>query len=135
MGCGAPTTRGTSNGDLRGAASELGTYARSLCRARTRVSGYFGSELFRDPAMSILLDLFASEEEGKVVSSTSCAGVAGVSLTTTLRYIHMLEEENLVSRHPDKSDGRRIIVKLTDRARTAVARMLSDFRALALPQS
>ena len=86
--------------------------------------------LFRDPAYDLLLDLVASEEEGRTVYATDCAVAARVPVSTILRYVSLLEAEGLIDREPDTLDGRRIIVRLTERARSAMHDHLGEIAAL-----
>jgi DNA-binding MarR family transcriptional regulator len=54
------------------------------------------------------------------MSVTSLCIGAAVPATTALRWIRMLEKEQLVSRIPDALDGRRIYIAMTQ---NAVSRM------------
>jgi len=73
----------------------------------------FGGDLFGEPAWDILLDLFIAAKEGKRISITSaCIGAAAPS-TTSLRWLNILEREQLIEREGDSNDLRRSYVRLT----------------------
>jgi predicted transcriptional regulator len=79
--------------------------------------------LFGEPAWDILLDLFASEAEGKSVSISSACLAAAVPMTTALRWVSRLEEEGLIERSAT-GDRRRINVHLTRSGRERVERIV-----------
>ncbi len=94
----------------------------AMCRERDAV---FGTAMFSEPAWDILLDLFVSEHDGRQLSVSSvCIGARAPS-ATALRYLKMLEENALVERIRDMSDGRRSHVRLTMRGRRHMTRLLS----------
>lgn len=71
------------------------------------------SKLFSDPAWDILLDLLRAELKGTPVSITSACAASGVPHTTALRYVRILEIEDLISRRADAEDGRRAFLTVT----------------------
>ncbi|MCJ2180325.1 winged helix DNA-binding protein [Novosphingobium album (ex Hu et al. 2023)] len=90
----------------------LGTY--NMRRHREKV---FGSpQLFGEPTWDILLDLFIGELRNRPMQTTSVCLGSQVPQTTALRWITLLEKEDLVRRYRDKTDSRRVYVQLTDRA-------------------
>jgi DNA-binding MarR family transcriptional regulator len=91
----------------------------------------FPAHLFADPAWDILLELYAAELGQRRMSVTSLCIGAAVPATTALRWIRMLEKEQLVSRIPDALDGRRIYIAMTQ---NAVSRMQA-FLALSNPRN
>jgi DNA-binding MarR family transcriptional regulator len=108
------------------AAISYGAYARAIVTERARIGKYLDPTLFSDPAFDILLDLLASEEEGRKVSMSSCAYAARVARTTGLRWICLLESKGLVERVADAEDQRTTLVRLTDAARTSLIRYLQQ---------
>jgi DNA-binding MarR family transcriptional regulator len=96
---------------------------RAVLRARRRREAIFGKDLFADPAWDILLELYAAELGQRRVPTSELAAVAGIPLTTTLRWISKLESEGLLTREDDPLDGRRVWVALT---RNALP-MMTDF--------
>lgn len=95
---------------------ELAKAARWYLCARRRREATFGRELFADPCWDIMLDLFASQAEGKRVSVSSACIAANVPATTALRWLTRLEEVGLVKRASDPRDGRRAFIVLSDPA-------------------
>jgi predicted transcriptional regulator len=101
--------------------TSLGIVARAMYNER-RVRDHVAElALFGEPAWDILLDLFASEAEGKSVSISSACLAASVPMTTALRWVSRLEEEGLIERSAT-GDRRRINVRLTGSGRDKVAR-------------
>lgn len=90
----------------------LETY--NLRRQREKVFG--SSHLFGEPTWDILLDLFIGELRNTPMQTTSVCIGSQVPQTTALRWIALLEKEDLVHRYRDKTDSPRVYVQLTDRA-------------------
>lgn len=103
--------------------ANLGSVARAMYNERRLRDQAAGIRLFGEPAWDILLDLFASEAEGKAVSVSSACLAASVPMTTALRWLARLEAEALVERSAT-GDRRRINVCLTAGGRDRVARTL-----------
>lgn len=99
---------------------------RRYLSARRLRDTLFPHDLFADPAWDILLDLFASELEGKHVSVSSACIASGVPSPTALRWLHRLEELGLIKREPDGADDRRAALTLTSAGREPLARWLED---------
>ena len=83
------------------------------------------------PAWDMLLDLMAARLEERVVSVSSLCIAAAVPPTTALRWIKTMTDTGLMERKPDRSDGRRIFIDLTERAASAMDAYLT--RAAAMP--
>jgi DNA-binding MarR family transcriptional regulator len=81
---------------------------------------HLDADLFADPAYDILLDLFASGEEGRPVSMSSGAYAARVARTTALRWIRLLEKRGLIEFYADEADRRLTLIRLTASARTSL---------------
>ncbi|WP_449472034.1 hypothetical protein [Sphingobium chungangianum] len=91
---------------------ELAALARRLLQesfARERILSF---DLFADPAWHIVLDLFASEVEGKSISVSSACIISGAPSTTALRHLNWLSERGAVLRIKDRNDARRWYVRL-----------------------
>lgn len=80
---------------------------RAVIRARRMRDQFFTGELFADPAWDMLLDLFASELEGRRVSVSSLCIAAAVPPTTALRWIGAMHDAGLFERQADPNDRRR----------------------------
>jgi hypothetical protein len=98
--------------------------ARRYLAARRRRSDLLVPGLFLDPAWDVLLDLFASEVEGRRISVSSACIASGVATSTALHWIRKLETCGLVYRERDQSDGRRTFLRMSMSARAAVERWL-----------
>lgn len=99
--------------------------ARRAYADRRRRAKYFDISLFGEPAWDILLDLFIAAKEGRKVSVTSACIGAAVPSTTALRWIIVLENEELVSREDDPKDARRAFLYLTTKAYSQMIEYLS----------
>jgi hypothetical protein len=88
-------------------------FVRAIIRARRRRSEAFGTDLFADPVWDMMLDLLASQLEGRPVSTSSLCIAAGVPGTTALRWIRQGTERGLFVRIADPRDGRGVLVALS----------------------
>ena len=109
-----------------GEQTALAATARHYLRARRLREPLFAKGLFCDPAWDMLLDLFASQVEGKPVCVSDASIAAGVPQTTGLRWLDTLARHGLITRHRDPLDGRRCFVEMTPAARNAVATWLAS---------
>lgn len=87
---------------------------RALIRARRDRAASFGADLFSDPAWEMMLDLLAARLEGRPVPTSNLCIAAGVPTTTALRWIRQLTERGLFVRSADPSDGRGVLIALSD---------------------
>lgn len=99
---------------------------RRYLRARRLREELLPAELFADPAWDMLLDLYASEVEGRRVSISSACIAAAVPPTTALRWLTRLEEVGLTRRQGDAKDSRRSFVRLTPAAQAGIERWLEQ---------
>lgn len=81
-------------------------------RARKQI--FENSGLFGEPAWDILLDLYVAELRERRVSVSDACLASGVPPTTALRWLALLEEANLVERHKDPHDARRVHLELSE---------------------
>ncbi|MEO0643430.1 MAG: winged helix DNA-binding protein [Pseudomonadota bacterium] len=121
------------SGISRGAGAELETLdldekrkcfaamARTVYAKRRMRASIFGDpELFGEPGWDILLDLYIAHVENKPVSvSSACIGSASPP-TTGLRWLGVLAEQGLLERKHDPEDQRRVLVRLTEKALSAM---------------
>lgn len=96
-------------------------YVQRLQRSR-----YFGDDLFSDPAWDMLLDLYISKISGMRISVTSLCIASHVAPTTALRWIAVLEQQNLLHRSKDSADNRRTWVELTESGALKMENYLRD---------
>lgn len=93
---------------------------RALLRLRRNRDRFFSAQLFADPAWDMLLELYACELGQQRISISSLCVGAAVPATTALRWISTLEQEKLIERRPDPTDGRRFFIQLTREGREAM---------------
>lgn len=86
--------------------------AYNMRRQREKV--FADLDLFGEPTWDILLDLFIGELKNLRMQTTSVCIGAQVPQTTGLRWIALLEKQNLVRRYRDTADSRRVYIQLTD---------------------
>lgn len=103
---------------------------RLLQREREIRAEIFASDIASSPAWQIIIDLYGmSQEHGHNYVSSVAVG-SQIPLTTALRHIDHLVQEELVERTRDPSDARRVRIKLTDRCNRLVdmylAKLASD---------
>ncbi len=101
---------------------------RAMLRLRRLRENFFDSDLFADPAWDILLDLLAARLEEDQVAVSSLCIAAAVPPTTALRWIKTMTDAQLLERHADPMDGRRIFIRLTEDAATALGRFFAAAR-------
>ena len=89
----------------------------AVLSGRRRRERIFPSALFADPAWDILLGLYEDELRNRRSFVKDACVVSGVPATTALRWIAVLEREDLVSRDDDLSDQRKVELRLTDAGR------------------
>ena len=104
----------------RGRYDDLLAIRRSI-HARMQRGRFFNSRLFADPAWDMLLELYAAALTQRRLPISRLADRAGVPMTTALRWINTLESEGLVERQPDRLDGRRVFITLSNKGVDAMA--------------
>ena len=118
---------------------QLAKLVSRLHRARMLRNKAVGSNLFRDPAWDMLLDLFAANERGIAIPRSSLCHGSGVPLSTAMRYIDQLEEFGLAVCAGDPEDLRRSCVRPTPKSIEIISSFIKDLAsevvALALPSA
>lgn len=99
-----------------------------LVKVWSRRRIYVPPEFISDPAWDMLLDLFLARQHHRHVSVTSLCIASGAPTTTALRRIDALISSGLIRRIPDRTDGRRTLVCLTDKAETMLTEYFALFR-------
>lgn len=100
--------------------------AGKLAAARKNRQRSLSQDLLGEPAWDILLELFTQRHP----QSMKSIGIgAGVPLTTTLRWIGLLEQQGLLTQQADPHDARRTLVSLTDKGRANVADAVNGIHA------
>lgn len=80
---------------------------------RARAKHFGNRNIFGEPAWDMLLDLYIKQAEGKQISIKSASIGSCAPATTALRWLKILEEEELVVSVEDPTDQRRRFVQLT----------------------
>ncbi|WP_243652853.1 winged helix DNA-binding protein [Novosphingobium sp. PhB165] len=81
----------------------------------------------------MLLDLFASECEGRRISVTTLCIASSVPSTTALQWIAILVSNGFVEREDDPDDKRRAHVSLTPKGRAAMIEYLRNYLGVETP--
>lgn len=68
----------------------------------------------------MLLALYVIDGEQRRLSTRQVARLANLSLTTTLRWLDYLQEQDLVGRQPNPFDHRVVYTELSDKGRAAM---------------
>jgi DNA-binding MarR family transcriptional regulator len=89
------------------------TIALAWIAARQARDRVLGAALFANPAWDILLDLYVNHSRGRRECVSSICTASSSPATTALRWISVLEAQDLVTRAADPSDKRRALVDLT----------------------
>lgn len=93
--------------------------AKVELKRRQHRHGYFPSSMFGEPAWDMLLVLYLAEA-GRSETICSLVHGAGYPHTTSLRWLHVLENHGLIIRKPHPADGRVTLVGLTGEGRQAL---------------
>lgn len=94
------------------------TLAETYLWAMGRRNAIFGNWM-RDGAWAILLDLYLNEGLKDISVSSACIASMGAP-TTALRWIGVLTERGLVTRHESSDDARMVYLRLTREARAGI---------------
>lgn len=106
-----------------GSDREIGEFIRAELQAEAKRRELGGGSLFGDPTWYMLLDLLLAKLEGRSVAVSSACIASGAPTTTALRLIKRLVNENVLTRIPDESDGRRDFLLINDE----IEQLLLDF--------
>jgi DNA-binding transcriptional ArsR family regulator len=90
------------------------TIALAWKTAMSMRNSVLGNELFVEPAWNLLLDLYIERLASRRVSVTGACVSSGVSQSTALRWLRLLEERGFVTRMSDPKDKRRAFIDLSE---------------------
>jgi DNA-binding MarR family transcriptional regulator len=110
----------------------LAKLAREEYELRRSRQCFLDEDLFSEPAWDILLDLFASDIEGRKISVTSSCVASGVPRSTAMRYLADLEERGMVRRNGSERDGRVHYLTLTECGSSKIRQALRHYAAMRL---
>jgi DNA-binding MarR family transcriptional regulator len=101
------------------------TLAEAIIEDRRRRAEIFNPSMFGEPAWELLLTLFVMDQRGPRLTIGRLAQVARTKLTTALRWLDYLEDQDLVRRELHPNDARTAFIELTDKARDSLRLYLS----------
>jgi DNA-binding MarR family transcriptional regulator len=84
--------------------------------------------LFGEPGWDILLALYVIDEVERRLSIAELTAMTHVPLTTSLRWLSYLEEQDLISRSMAPHDQRMVLIELTDDGRRAMETYFKEAR-------
>ena len=99
--------------------------ARAILEDRKRRSQIFNPGMFGEPGWDLLLNLYVVDRDGPRLTIGKVTQLAGVSLSTSLRWLEYLKDQGLITREHHPTDARTAYVALTDKAREALGSYLS----------
>lgn len=106
--------------------------AKQLLKLRRFRDSLLGAEHFGEPAWDMLLDLYIARCQGRKIQVSSLCIASMAPPTTALRYISVLTDKGIIIRQPDPTDGRRILIHLSQNVHEAIERiLLSDINEMA----
>lgn len=117
------------NGHLR----SLVRLAKHQYAMRRRRDAMF-EELAGEPAWDMLLDLFIQEAEGRKTPIKNLCLASCAPTSTAMRWIDRLLKLGLVEKKGDDGDGRRSLVRLSERGRGSVSAILGGLANQGCPQ-
>ena len=106
---------------------------RAILQARRRRVRIFGPNLFSDPPWDILLVLYSAKLASEPLTITEMCKVAGVPVTTALRWLTELEKADLTIRTADHRDRRQVLVTLSRRGADLMKRYFTQAPAGEIP--
>jgi DNA-binding MarR family transcriptional regulator len=116
---------GDGNAEERREDMNLVRVAEAVLEDRRRRSEIFNPAMFGEPAWELLLTLFVMDEQGPRLTIGRLSQAAGAKLTTALRWLEYLEDQDLIRREQHPNDARTAFIQLTDKAREALRVYLS----------
>ncbi|WP_404476285.1 response regulator [Novosphingobium sp. BL-52-GroH] len=108
------------------APDQLTAFIRDQLRRETKRRAIGGGELFGDPAWAMLLDLLLAKIEGRRVSVSSACIASGAPMSTALRLVRRLVDENVLCRLPDEHDRRRHFLAINAKFEQPLVDYLSE---------
>ena len=124
-----PDVLGESGGDAPGTTGiatspeqrqVLREHARKIRFSRELRGKSFDQNIFGEPAWEILLALYTIDCDQRRLNTQKLSKLANLALTTALRWLDYLEEQDLIGRKPNPFDQRTVTVELSDKGRAAM---------------
>jgi DNA-binding MarR family transcriptional regulator len=80
----------------------------------------FDQNIFGEPAWEIILTLYTIDSDRRRLNTRELSVLAGVALTTVLRWLDYLEEQGFIVRSSNPYDHRMVYIELAQKGRTAM---------------
>jgi DNA repair protein RadC len=97
--------------------------AQMLLTFRSKIEQTFGIGLLSQPVWGILLELYvAKAQDCDVTVGNSCIA-SSLPMTSALRLCQLLHDHGIVFRERDASDGRRVLLRLSDGAYRSLTKL------------
>lgn len=113
----------------------LREHARQIRISRDLRQKSFDRNIFGEPAWDILLALYTIDGDQRRLNIRELSKLTSLALTTALRWLDCLEEQDLIGRKPNPFDQRMIYVELSNKGRTAMDRYLMQMRGAGMFES
>jgi DNA-binding MarR family transcriptional regulator len=94
----------------------------------------FNPHMFGEPAWDILLALCEIDNVERRLSIAELSAITHVPLTTSLRWLSYLEDQDLVTRSISRHDQRMVLIELTDEGRRTMERYFRETLNSTQPQ-
>ena len=107
-------------------------YADQIRRSRDLRHKSFDRNLFGEPAWDILLTLYVIDADRRRLSTRDLSKHANLALTTALRWLEYLEEQELITRKTNPFDRRVVYIELSDKGRLAMDHYLVEMHDAAV---
>lgn len=85
-----------------------------------------GSGLFADSCWNMCLDIYICDLKGEKITVSSIAHSSGIPMTTAMRYINVMAEENLLEKSPNPSDNRMIFISTSAICKEKISTILDN---------
>src|SRR5262245_8689821 len=104
----------------------LREYAEQIRHSRDLRHKSLDRNLFVEPAWDILLTLYVIDGDRRRLSTRDLSKHANLPLTTALRWLDYLEEQDLILRKSNPFDRRVVYVEISDKGRRAMDHYLVE---------
>jgi DNA-binding MarR family transcriptional regulator len=94
---------------------------RAICGTSRSIGNLFG-----EPAWDILLTLYVIDADQRRLSTRDLSKHANLALTTALRWLDYLEEQDLITRKTNTFDRRVVYVEISHKGRAAMDHYLAE---------
>jgi DNA-binding MarR family transcriptional regulator len=108
------------------ARAQLHKIARMLIFLRKGRADYLYRAMFGEPAYDMLLGLYVAEGDRQLMTAARLADIADVAQSSAARWIEYLVTKDLIERERHPTHKRASLLKLTDKGRDALDRMLAS---------